>query len=411
MRDVVLRLSTDWSGARAELISRGAEAVGPLIAELSDEASPVQWHHPGGILRELGRLAFAPLAEAIGSAATPEVARRLGWAFMGFGVDLLDDYTGALAHPSARVRETAALGIQYCREFGAPAVPALVGLLDDPDAEVRQRVVWALGEIGQAAASELRWVRRHGPGRRRAAALRALAGIGGFEALAEPDRAAVERLIRVKLVDERIEGEEPHGRWLALPTGDQTAVLEALALSSPRPATMRLGRAVAGAASHGSVREEWRRAVVFVSPQLDGWTLVFGHWADDDSEHEGLRRLSTRFGRAQAYWYDDHTGSSGWTVAENGILVRHYSDIGDEPIGERLPIERGKLTNTDLEELPVDRWPDDDAGICDALAVAAAMSISPSELGPETLVRGNGVLAVTEAGRDLVGCPAGAFPI
>ncbi|MBL7256973.1 HEAT repeat domain-containing protein [Paractinoplanes lichenicola] len=411
MRDVMLRLADDWEAAKAELVTLGGAAVGPLIAELADEESPVQWSSIGVVLREIGRPAFAPLAEALAAAPTPEVKRRYGWAFMGFGVALLDDYIGALAHPSARVREDAALGIQYCRERAAPAVPALAGLLDDPDAEVRQRVIWALGEIGAAAIPALQQVRREGPGRRRAAALRALAGIGGFEAFSAADRAAVERLVRVKLIDERIEGEEPHGRWLALPTGDQAAVLEALGLSSPRPATMRLGRAVAGAASHGSVPEEWRRAVVFVSPQLDDWTLVFGHWADDDREHDAIRSLSARFGRAQAYWYDDQTGSSGWTIAGGGVVIRHYSDAGDACSGERLPIEREKPTFADLEELPADQWPDDDNDVCDGLAVAAAMSISPSELGPETLVRGTGVLALTEAGRDLGGCPAGAFPI
>ncbi|MBU2668734.1 HEAT repeat domain-containing protein [Actinoplanes bogorensis] len=410
MRELMFRLSTDGQAARAELVALGADAVGPLIAELFDEGSPVGWSDIGMVLRSIGRPAFAPLAEGIAAAPTREVERRCGWAFMGFGVDLLDDYVGALGHPSPRVRENAALGIQYCGEFGAPAVPGLVALLDDEDDEVRRRVIWALGEIGESAvASDLRWVRRHGPGRRRAAALQALAEVGGIEAFSEADRAAVERLIRVKLVDERIEGDEPCGRWLALPTGDQAAVLEALDLSEPRPATMRLGRAAVESASHGPGPDERRRAIVFVSPQLDDWTLVFGYWAPD-RELDAIRELSTRFGQAQAYWYDDQTGSSGWTIAESGQVIRHYSDAGEEPIGERLPIELTKPTFADMEELPPEEWPTDD-DYCDALAVAATMSISPAELGPDTRVRGNGVLALTRAGREYGKFPAGALPI
>ncbi|MBM2619251.1 HEAT repeat domain-containing protein [Actinoplanes sp. LDG1-06] len=411
----MMRLSVDREAARAELVALGAEAVGPLIAELTDEQSPVGWGDIGVVLRSIGRPAFGPLTEALVVAPTRETARRCGWAFMGFGADLLDDYIGALAHPDPVVRDNAALGIQYCRERGASAVPALVGLLDDPDEEVRQRVVRALGEIGATAAvPALRQVRADGPGRRRAAALRALAHVGGFEALTEADRAAIERLIRVKLTNERIEGEEPCGRWLALPTGDQAAVLEALGLSEPRPATMRLGRAAVESAGHGPGPEERRGAVVFVSPELDGWTLVFGFWAgkwgDDGHEQEAAGELSGRFGRAQAYWYDDQTGSSGWTVAEGGRVVRHYSDEGEEPVGERLPVERTRLTFADLDELPPEEWPEDD-DICSALTVAAAMSISPADLGPGTRVRGNGVLALTRAGRDHGGFPAGALPI
>ncbi len=404
----MLRLSTDRAAASAELVALGAEAVAPLIAELLDEASPVDWGDAGSVLRTIGRPAFAPLAEAIATAPTDETRRRCGWAFVGFSEELLDDYIAALSHPSAYVREDAALGIQYRGEKGMPAAPALLTLLDDPDEDVRQRAVWAFAELGEAALPHLRRVRAQGPGRRRAAALRALAEAGGFEALSPADQAAIERLIRVKLTDEPIEGETPCGPWLALPTGDQTAVLEALDLSSPRPATMRLGQAAAESATHRSGSR--RRTVAFVSPRLDGWTLVFGPWSQRwEKEPDAVRELSARFGQAQAYWYDAQTGDSGWTVAERGEIIRHYSEY--EPVvGERLPVEQTMLLPNEIYDVPAEEWERDQPEVCDALVVAAALSVSPAALGPSTDVRGHGVLALTRAGREF-GLPTGALPI
>src|SRR5262249_17334184 len=158
-----------------------------------------------------------------------------------------------------------------------PAVPALMPLLADPDEDVRQRAVWAFGEIGEVAVPALQQVRSHGPGRWRAGALQALAEAAGEDGLPPPDPAAVEPLIRIKLLTERPESLDDRtvcGPWLALPTGDQTAVLDALDLSSPRPATLRMGFAAVSYDSHRFTGEGHREGRVFVTPQLDGWTLV-----------------------------------------------------------------------------------------------------------------------------------------
>jgi HEAT repeat protein len=95
-----------------ELVQVGEEAVGPLVATLLDEGSPVDWSDAGVILRRIGWPAFQPLVDAIAAAPTAETRRRCAWAFMGFGADLVDLYAQALSHPSPHVREQAALGRQ-----------------------------------------------------------------------------------------------------------------------------------------------------------------------------------------------------------------------------------------------------------------------------------------------------------
>ncbi len=423
--------------ARERLVAAGADAVEPLVAALLDEGSPVDDAVAGSVLRAIGRPAFPALADAVATAPTEEIRRRCGWTFAGFGAALVDDYAGALAHPSGQVRQAAALGVQHLGAEGLPAVPALARLLDDPDEEVRQRAVWAFGGIGEAAVPALQRIRAGGPGRLRAGALRALAEIAGDGGLAARDRAAVERLIRVKLLTERpepLDGCAVCGPWLALPTGDQRAVLDALDLSDPRPATLRLGFAAFYCDRHGMASEEQTEGRVFVTPRLDGWTLVLGawytRWGGLDRYGEACRDLSSRFGTAQAYWYDAQTGSSAWVVCAAGAILRWYDpDAEPSEVGERLPVEQGMLLPDEEPGIPDDAFaawspsaPDASERLadlyaryqvpdtCDALTVAAAMSVSPRSLGPGTDVQGHGLLALTAMGR-AHGVPAGALPI
>ncbi|MEU7824820.1 HEAT repeat domain-containing protein [Catellatospora sp. NPDC049133] len=86
---------------------------------------------------------------------------------MGFGAGLVDRYAWALSHPSPHVREQAALGLQYCKEAG---LPALLPLLAEPEEVVRQRAVWAMAELGEGTLPEPRRIRAAGPGRLRAGA-------------------------------------------------------------------------------------------------------------------------------------------------------------------------------------------------------------------------------------------------
>jgi hypothetical protein len=119
--------------------------------------------------------------------------------------------------------------------------------------------------------------RRPGPAARRA--LRALAEAAGDRGLLDLDRAAIARLIRIKLLNDRPEPLDDCavcGPWLVVRTGDRAAVLEALDLSDPQPATLRLGYAAFYCDRHGMASDKQRDARVFVTPEVDGWTLVLG---------------------------------------------------------------------------------------------------------------------------------------
>lgn len=192
--------------------------------------------------------------------------------------------------------------------------------MGDPEPEVRQRAVWAFKAIGTGAVSELRRLRQEsatGLGIR-SGVLEALAAIGGPAALARRDQEAWRQLTRIKQLTEVPYGMHLCGSWYAVPSIDQDAVLEAFDLGDSEPVTLRTGEAAWNHDHHS-----WERngphdgcARVFVSPALDGWTLVFGDTSqnthrieDADDRDEALadvvrRRcidLSRRFGAAQ--WY------------------------------------------------------------------------------------------------------------
>ncbi|MDX3383512.1 hypothetical protein PV682_18865 [Streptomyces niveiscabiei] len=85
--------------------------------------------------------------------------------------------------------------------------------------------------LGPEVLAPLRRVRRDGPGELRADALSVLAAVGGEEALSDRDRAAVERLVRVKLPDDHpIPLDVCFNAWMAVPGGDRDGVAEVLGL-------------------------------------------------------------------------------------------------------------------------------------------------------------------------------------
>lgn len=98
-------------------------------------------------------------------------------------------------------------------------------------------------------------------------------------------------------------------------------------------------------------------------------------------------------------------------ICDSGEVIRAYSyDKPKKAVGTRLPVEEGKILSVDeLSDKEFDALPDDYES-CDALQVAAAMSISPEDFGPATPMRGHGVIALTKKGRKH-GVPKGALPI
>ncbi|MFD0527150.1 hypothetical protein ACFQ1I_07580 [Kitasatospora arboriphila] len=117
--------------------------------------------------------------------------------------------------------------------------------------------------------------------------------------------------------------------------------MQVLGLTGPRPVTFELGTAIVDADAHGCGDDEPGSPVgrVFVTPELDGWTLVAGAWCDpcDPELGEQVRgqvvELSARYGRAQAYYFGAQNDGSAWLVAENGSVVRRYKEAANPTTG------------------------------------------------------------------------------
>ncbi|GAA0429012.1 hypothetical protein Aca07nite_37240 [Actinoplanes capillaceus] len=424
---------TEREAAEETLVAAGAEAVEPVLRALCDEESPIDWSTSASLLRRLGDPAFGPLIAAMAAAPTSEVARRCGWALMAVEVSTPAVYLPALRHPHPKVRRSGIYFFQRRQVDAEPYLPDLIALLDDPDEGVRDNLIRGFGEIGAVAAPALREVRR-GAGRKRRAALAALAEIGGWDALDDHDRRVITRLIEIKSGYEEPEPMHLCGSWYALPTADQAAVLDAFDLVEPRPVTMRLGESAWNRDQHSSRHRvehpECRRN--YVTPCLDGWTLVFGrmpsvaHIRDADDFEKALRadvkartaRLSDRFGAAHWYGTSCGDGWTAWCIAEKGEVVRFYDNFDpDDQIGDGHPAETGyRLPHgsafpegalAGLAHLPMEEImerirqlreeldiPDD----ADSTMIAGRLSVNPDEFGPHTRVEGRAVLALTACG-------------
>ncbi|MFC3449060.1 hypothetical protein [Amycolatopsis speibonae] len=313
--------------------------------------------------------------------------------------------------------------------------------------------VWDLREAGQDDLPELREIRRTGNQALRNAARALLFALGGPEALGEYDLGLVRRLIRSKIANEVPVAMQSCEFWYAIPTTDQAAVLDAFGLSDPEPVTMSLGTEIWNQYDLGSGHQ--RCARVYVSPVLDGWTLVFGRPSDDRHPadvteesswsiepreqyqamlaNEKVRRgvdrdrcvaLSRRFGAAHLYWRSYGDSTTSWCIAEKGGLIRSYDLSAPEESVGALAAENGYLLPHEDTPLP-DGWDDDiqhtdnpldwqrewvrryrrlkaELDIpdhCDADTIAEAISLHPGKVGPHTRVEGHGVIALTRCGR------------
>lgn len=450
-------LSGSWDDTRAArdaLVAQGKAVVAAVLDVLVDVGSPVDWTVSADVLTRIGEPALGPLAEAVARAESSEADRRARWALARLEVADVGVYGPLLKHPRAPVRVVALSVFQHRGESAADFLDQLIPSLGDPDPDVRQRAVVAFGAIGPRAVPVLRRLRlgpATGP-RIRAGALEALAAGGGPAAIGDRDLAAWRRLTRIKRPAEIPEPLHLCGSWYAVPGADQRALLEEFGLGDPEPVTLRTG---ASAWNHD--HHNWDRrphascARVFVSPELDGWTLVFGDSSENTHRIEGsddpektlpqvVRRrcadLSRRFGTAQWYGMSCGDGWTAWCVAEDGHVVRHYdafaaaeSEAGDT--GPPHPAESGFLLphqhpaglpddmydGVDLSDVEAFgaryRQVREELGIpdtCDATDIAARLSIDPGALGPHTRVNGTALLALTACGR-AHGHPSGALRI
>ncbi len=227
---------------------------------------------------------------------------------------------------------------------------------------------------------ELRAVRRHGPPRSRRSALLALLHLGGEQALDAADLAALRRLIAVK---------QPHDAprrvgtcftaWLTVRGGDQEGILRVLGLTRSAPATYGLGQTLVGHPGHGGPDGSRPGRHVFVSPQLNGWTVVFGSSCHPGRPHVAswIERLSARYGDAQAYFFGSQGDGSAWLVGVRGSIVRRFSST--EPASRPVsrcrsscgrstgsaslsidPVWTGWPADLEVRGLPLVAWPEED---------------------------------------------------
>ncbi|WP_241671830.1 hypothetical protein [Streptomyces sp. IB2014 016-6] len=418
--------------ARDKLAATGGAVVGPLIDELVDVDSPVPYGQIEFVLAQrIGPVAFDQVLAALVAAGDEESRRRISRVFTSLRA--VDRYVEALSHPSAEVRSSAAYGIQSACSVAFDREPnpdvdyglvtdALTPLLADPDPEVAQRAEWVLTMLGPGVVDRMREVRAQGPARLRARALTVLACVGGEEALSPADRAAVERLIRIKVLDDRARPLDTCSTsWIAVPSADQRGIVEVLGLYEARPATFGLGLSVGMHDSHDGA--EYGR--VYVTPEVDGWTLVLGPWCnpvDPERAEDVLRvvtELSRRYGRAQAYYFGEQGGGSGWLVTEGGKVVRRFGSYWDDDgarltVGEPLPEERAACVEEGITPVgdagaDEEEWADLAAYLSPQLA--DQLGVSPLDLGPDTTVRGAGAVALTPYAREHGRPHTGAYAI
>ncbi|MFC8537476.1 hypothetical protein ACFUJY_26670 [Streptomyces sp. NPDC057249] len=219
----------------------------------------------------------------------------------------------------------------------------------------------------------------------RRGALGLLVEAGGLDALDVRDRTLVERLVRVKLPGSvrAVPDTQLSAWWLAVPGATYEGVFEALDLHDPRPVTVQAGAAAAMCEAIPSPSpEDPARGIsrAFVTPELDGWRLVFGQfrqlvgYRDWHDMVETVERVSAACGRAQLFFVDDAGGADIWFAAEDGRIVQQYA--GED----------------DLDEDEED--PDDLTG--GVREVCGELSVDLDLVGVlDTVVRGHGWLAVT----------------
>ncbi|MBB5866933.1 hypothetical protein F4553_000312 [Allocatelliglobosispora scoriae] len=427
--------------AAAELIDLGEDAVAAVAALMRADVSTVATETAASVLWRIGLPALGPVVEML-DGHPAEMVRWKASLALGSIADKLTDLAPVarlLAHPSPRVRTAAAYTLQGRGERALPHAGELITLLDDPDPQVRERAGWALPHLGPGVVPALQRIRRDGPGRLRARVLTALADTDP-DALDLRDKAALRRLIRVKQLTEVPAPMHLCGLWLALPTTDQAAVLAALDLSDPFPVTMRLGESAWNHDNHsgGVLDDHSGHARAYVTPALDGWTLVFGrtpsHDHDPDTWAEQTQRqcaeLSGVFGAAHGYIMSCGDGFTSWCIAEHGAVIRFYAVEHDTEIGPPHPAEAGYLLPDQRPALPADAFDGvdlrDQAAVgarwdqlkldhaipdtCTATTIARQLSVDPAAMGPHLRVEGGGVIARTACGRDLP-TPPGALEI
>lgn len=292
--------------------------------------------------------------------------------------------------------------------LGAPAVDRLLPHVGgDGSSTLRWGAEAVLSRLGDEALPRLREIRREGPGGLRGPALKVLVDLGGEACLEEADRRALERLIRVKLVDELpVELPMEAGRWLAFPADRLDEAVSALGLHDLRPVTTVMGVAAATEAidsvefqdSQGRTETAYR---VFITPEFEAertdpsftkWRLLWGNSFLDELDGFALaRKLSEQCAEAHFYVIDPYNDSEAWYVARNGNRVRSYGTYDDPQFaGEPLPFEVGYREDA-VDEDEAEEYAE---GVPYASTAADHLSVEPGPMLAQS-THGHGWLATT----------------
>ncbi|WP_063047120.1 HEAT repeat domain-containing protein [Nocardia pseudovaccinii] len=372
--DWVAQLGTGRDEARRaavdSLVATGRSAIPALLGELCTTDSESMATACTQVLDRLGPLIYEPVLGTLSGIRTEagsteamspteyRLCRLLGIARLhDAAVYAKDSFSADFA-----VRERVAddIGSRGIADHGF----VLAVLLGDSDRRVRDAAAKSFAAFGTQLVPVLQQIRRSSLPTRRAA-LEALATIG-WNTIDSTDLVLLARFVNAEIA--RALPSIPSWTcclWWALPTEDQAAVLDAFGLSDPVPATAAMGTAVAR--ENRDLLYTWAQCDrVYVSPALDGWTLVFGdpisHYPRDEnrirqareedfftsfyadqSEEDGARwleeqarpsreeravELSARFGAAHWYKEVDSYEWGGWCIAENGEIKRqaHQDD-------------------------------------------------------------------------------------
>ncbi|MFD7558120.1 hypothetical protein ACFV9E_26700 [Streptomyces sp. NPDC059835] len=266
----------------------------------------------------------------------------------------------------------------------------------------RQEGLWqvekdlkALGSEGVAGLLE---IRRDGPGALRRHALHALAMIGAGDELDDRDRRALERLVRIKLLDDRLLDDYCPFMWIAVPAATYEGVFEALGLHDRIPATMAMGMSGVlhdTAVTTGPDGEELTVHRAFVTPEFAGWRMVFGVMVFKTAE-ETAARVSAYCGEAHFYFRDAYDDEHCWAIAQQGRVIRSYQTY-------REPAWTGEPMAWETPQTEDEHW---EPGLyepnasCETSSNCAAekLSIDPEEIDEDTPMSGHGWLAVTAPG-------------
>lgn len=226
--------------------------------------------------------------------------------------------------------------------------------------------------------------------------LDALLEAGFTDCLGERDKMLLARRALLKSCYEEPSPLFLDSWWYAVPGERYEGLFTALDLHDRLPVTFDEGADVARLPHRPGAYP------VFVTPELDGWRLIFGNLEDVvgvdwDEWMSAVERLSALCGEAQMFFEDDAGGSNVWVVAEQGRIRRRYTcDDDPEWVGEPLPWEELRVDDEHCDPERDEVEPNE--GTADAMTACAHLSVDPTRIGADTRIRGHGWLALSAPG-------------